>query len=473
MDIQDKVRETLQKHEMLQEGDGVLVAVSGGPDSIALLHLLVELREERSLRLEVAHLHHGIRGEEARRDALFVADLAKTLELPFHLKEINLAEVKSEKGKGNLEAMAREERYHFFGALAEERGISKVATGHTQDDQAETVLMWLLRGTGRRGLGGMSPVRPLNTKGDSCSEGPLVIRPLIDVSREEICRYLEKKSLEYRTDWTNEETKLLRNWIRLHLLPELKQNIDPMLPARLVHLAEVLRDEERFLQHNAREELRKVQDGKDLSRAVFLQRDKGLQRRLLRLWIERVLGDLRRFDFQHIEDALRLIAQGRPQGRLSLPRGWELVRDYEILRLEKRKPKVKPVCYCYPLAYDSELDIIEAAVKIRTQRLSSAPAVWPTDATEAFFDLSSLPRELTVRNFRRGDRFQPLGMKGHKKVKDLFIEKRLSLSVRSRLPLILAAEEILWIPGYARSDLAKILPETKEILRVKVLQQRG
>ncbi len=136
MDIQDKVRESLQKYEMLQKGDGVLVAVSGGPDSIALLHLLVELRKELSLRLEVAHLQHGIRGEEARRDALFVADLAKSLELPFHLREIRLAELKSVEGKGNLEAMARDERYHFFGALAEKRGLSKVATGHTRDDQA-------------------------------------------------------------------------------------------------------------------------------------------------------------------------------------------------------------------------------------------------------------------------------------------------------------------------------------------------
>nr|NIM24922.1 tRNA lysidine(34) synthetase TilS [Armatimonadota bacterium]NIN07013.1 tRNA lysidine(34) synthetase TilS [Armatimonadota bacterium] len=352
-------------------------------------------------------------------------------------------------GKGNLEAMAREERYHFLGALAEERGLPKVATGHTRDDQAETVLMWLLRGSGRRGLGGMSPVRPLRPKRDSGSGGPLIIRPLIDVSREEIFRYLEKSGVRFHMDRTNEETKLLRNWIRLHLLPELKQNIDPVLPERLAHLADVLREEESFLQHYAREELRNIQDGNDLSREAFLQHDKGLRRRLLRLWIEGVVGDLRRFDFHHVEDALRLIAEGPPQGRISLPRGWELLRDYELLRLEKRKPKVKPVCYSYPLAYDSELDIIEAAVRIRTERLPSAPAEWSADSNEAYFDLSLLPRELTVRNFRRGDRFQPLGMKGHKKVKDLFIEKRLSRSVRSRLPLILAADEILWIPGYA------------------------
>ena len=164
MDLRRKVREFIEKHRLVSAGDCVLVAVSGGPDSVALLHLLYDLREELELHLEVAHLEHGIRGEEAREDARFVAELAEKLGLPFHLKEVDLHQIKSAAGKGNLEALARAERYRFFGAVARERNLGKIATAHTQDDQAETVLMWILRGSGMKGLGGMPPTHQLDGK---------------------------------------------------------------------------------------------------------------------------------------------------------------------------------------------------------------------------------------------------------------------------------------------------------------------
>ena len=155
---------------MITPGGDLLVAVSGGPDSVALLHLLYDLREELELRLEVAHLQHGIRGAEAQEDARFVAELAEKLGLPFHLKEVNLRQIKSAAGKGNLEALARAERYRFFADVARERNLGKIATAHTQDDQAETVLMWLLRGSGMKGLGGMPPTHQLDgTNIDSAS----------------------------------------------------------------------------------------------------------------------------------------------------------------------------------------------------------------------------------------------------------------------------------------------------------------
>src|SRR5262245_1047319 len=156
MSLQSQVRDLTAKFSLLSHGDRILVAVSGGPDSVALLHLLHELRGEFSLHLEVAHLQHGIRGKEAKDDARFVADLAESLKLPFHLKEIHVPEIKSRAGKGNLEALARAERHRFFADVAARNKLDKVATAHTQDDQAETVLMWILRGTGMKGLGGMS-----------------------------------------------------------------------------------------------------------------------------------------------------------------------------------------------------------------------------------------------------------------------------------------------------------------------------
>jgi tRNA(Ile)-lysidine synthase len=161
MTSEEKIKETIRKYNLLRRGDKVLVAVSGGPDSIALLHFLAGLREESGLHLEVAHLEHGIREEEARQDALHVAKMAEALALRFHLKRVDLPGMKAEERKGNLEQMGREERHRFFAALASDYGLSKVATGHTRDDQVETFFMWLLRGSGRKGLGGMPPIRRL------------------------------------------------------------------------------------------------------------------------------------------------------------------------------------------------------------------------------------------------------------------------------------------------------------------------
>src|SRR5262245_3261490 len=191
MELPQRITKPSQNHDIRARGDCVLVAVSGGPDSVALLHILYGLREDLRLRLEVAHLQHGIRGVEAQEDAKFVAELAAKLRLPLHLKEIDLPRIRSAAGKGNLEALARAERYRFFAALARERKLGKIATAHTQDDQAETVLMWLLRGSGLKGLGGMPLVHPLD--GTSL----MVVRPLLYVSRAEIEAYLKENDLTF------------------------------------------------------------------------------------------------------------------------------------------------------------------------------------------------------------------------------------------------------------------------------------
>jgi len=464
MDLAAKVRETIQKYCLVSYDDRLLVAVSGGPDSVALLHLLVDLREELRLHLAVAHLQHGIRGEEARQDALFVAGMAQGLALPFYLGEVELLRLRSERGKGNLEAMAREERYRFLGAIAEENGIAKVATAHTRDDQVETLLMRLLRGSGRRGLSGMPALRQLRPDG----RGSLLIRPLIEVSREEVLDYLKERGLEYRVDRTNLDPGPLRNWIRLRLLPQLKERIDLHLDERLAHLAQLLREEEETLQRLAQARLRRVISAGSLRGASLLEEDKALQRRIIRLWLEATLGDLKGIAFDHVEEVLRFITHGPPQGTLSLPGGWDLVKQYDAFALARRERRRAPIAYSYTLPLGGELIVPEAGVRIRSTRATvSAPPRLPNDL-EAIFDLASLPDRLTVRNFRAGDRFQPLGMQGHKKVKDLFIEKRIPLKIRATLPLLLAGGEILWIPRCGRSAVAKVGPQSRELLEIKL-----
>ncbi len=216
MIIGQKATVTIRRYGLLSHGDRVLVALSGGPDSVALLHILRELGAEFRLELEVAHLQHGVRGEEAREDARFAAQLAQILNVPFHLKEINLPEMRADAGKGNIEALGRAERYRFFTEVARDRKIQKIATAHTLDDQAETVSMWFLRGAGSKGLAGMAPLQQVVTDGDSLT----VIRPLLEVSKAEILEYLQKRQFDFRLDRTNQDTALLRNWLRLDLLPK-------------------------------------------------------------------------------------------------------------------------------------------------------------------------------------------------------------------------------------------------------------
>jgi tRNA(Ile)-lysidine synthase len=473
MTLQKRVKTFVTRHSLLAPGESVLVAVSGGSDSVALLHILNDLRDELRLNLEVAHLQHGIRGEEASEDSRFVAALAQSLKLPFHLKEINIPRIKAAVGKGNVEALARQERYRFFGAVVRDRKIHKVATAHTLDDQAETVLMWFLRGCGARGLAGMSPLHHLASENNDSAPALTVVRPFLGTAKTEILDYVRQRQLVYRTDKTNEDPALLRNWIRLRLLPEITGRIDPRWPARLAQQADLLRDEDVFLDRLAHAELGKLRtSGGGLERDSFNRYDQALRRRILRLWIADRRGHLRGLDYSHVEELLNLIAGGAPQARLSVPGGWELVNEYKIVKLKERSRKLRRRCYSYRFDTSMVLNIPEAGVMLESKRISAPPAPRPgapASPVEGLFDAALLPDDLTVRNFRSGDRFQPLGMVGHKKVKDLLIEKKVPLSLRSVWPILLTGDEILWIPAYGRSETAKISPQTKEFLYLRAV----
>jgi len=471
MVLERKVQETLAKFEILSPGDRVLVAVSGGPDSVALLQLLCDLRDDLRLHLEVAHLQHGIRGAEAREDAGFVAALADQLNLPFHLKEVDLRQIKSAAGKGNLEALARAERYRFFSAIARQHRLGKIATAHTQDDQAETMLMWFLRGAGLKGLGGISPAHRFDGTNIESDSRVILIRPLLDVSRAEVEEYLNEKRLAFRLDRTNQDPSFLRNWIRLELIPRLKEKMDRNLPSRLAQQAELIREEDELLDALAKAALGQARNGEGINRESLLKHGRAMQRRLLRLWTEERRGHLRALDFQHVEALLDLINAGPPQGRLAIPGGWELVKEYETLRLEKRSRGLKQqcACYSYELRVGEDLHIREAGLTIIAREILPPLPSPPIDLMGVFFDTAFITGKLTLRNFRRGDRFQPLGMRGHKKVKELFIEKKVPLSVRARLPLLVLGDEVIWIPGYGRSGVGRVTPETKVILNLKAI----
>ncbi|MGH7854784.1 MAG: tRNA lysidine(34) synthetase TilS, partial [Candidatus Binatia bacterium] len=204
-----------------------------------------------------------------------------------------------------------------------------------------------------------------------------------------------------------------------------------------------------------------------LKRPALLNAAQAVQRRVLRLWIAQTRGHLRGLEFIHIEDMLRLIEQGPPQGRVPIPGGWEMVREYETLKLAKRVRSSRRVCYDYPLEPGMMLRIPEADLELHSERASAPPNELPADFMEALFDLDCVTGPLSVRNFRPGDRFQPLGMTGHKKIKDLFIEKRVPLSIRASWPLLTFGQEVLWIPGYGRSATGCVSTKTTAVLHLK------
>ena len=464
-----QVKCLLTNHRFFTPGDRVLVAVSGGPDSVALLYVLHELREEWGLHLEVAHLQHGIRGEEAKQDARFVAALAGKLGLAFHLQEIDLPELRSRAGKGNLEALARAQRYQFFAQIAQRQGLNLITTAHTQDDQAETMLMWLLRGAGRKGLGGISPAQALHSSSDDLDRGCEIVRPFLETSKAEILEFLRQRQIDYRVDGTNRDTKLLRNWIRLELLPQLRERIDGRVAARLAGQAAMLREEQSVLDQVAQTELGKCRRGDGLDRTILLRQPVALQRLMLRRWIEEVRGNLRGIDFAHVEALCCLAGAGPAQGRIAIPGGWELRRQYDLLRLVKGARQRQSICYFYSMTLCAHLSIPEAGVGILSERLPSPVEIQPTSSMEAIFDADELPEPLAVRNFRNGDRFAPLGMNGRKKVKDLFIDRKVALSERIKLPMLVGADQVLWIPGYGRSRFALVTPASRAIIRIKVV----
>jgi len=398
--------------------------------------------------------------------------LAGALRLKFHLKEVDLPAKKSAAGKGNLEALARAERYEFFAQVMRDRQLEKVATAHTLDDQAETVLLRFLRGAGARGLSGIAPRVELHANETKGGDKIAVIRPLLEISKTEIVEYLNQSGVCYRTDRTNFDATYLRNWVRLELLPKIRERSDNRLAQRLSQQSDILRAEDALLDDVARERLASMRDGKDVRRDLLLREPLALQRRLLRLWIAELRADFRAIDYAHMAEVLRLSKNGPPQFRCPIGNGWELVCEYQRLTLLRGRKKPAPRHYSYSLRVGETLHIPEARLQILSEASAHRKMLMPGSLTEAAFDAALLTAPLEVRNFRAGDRLQPLGMRGHKKVNEIFIDAKAPARLRDVVPLLTMAGEILWIPGYARSSIAKVTARTTSLICFKTVPER-
>lgn len=456
------VEATVRRYHMLAPGDTVLVGVSGGPDSVALLHALVALARDWSLRLVVAHLNHRLRGATADQEAAFVERLADRLSLS---REIGSRDVASYRARRrlSLQEAARQVRYAFYDEVAAKYAAQKIALGHQANDNAESILIHLLRGTGPRGLAGIPPVR----------DGR-IIRPLIDSTTEQILHFLKEGGFEYVRDHSNLDPKYLRNRIRNELLPFLEEKFNWNAVCMLNRLASIVRDEENFLNEQtggAFQELLLVltKDRLTLSAPGLARLHPALARRLIRQAVFSLKGDIRRLGHRHVEAVLRLTRQPFPSGRLDLPHEVLVVRDRDevtfLLGPAEETPGFEYLIKGVGATFIHEVGMVLKLSVCEANEVDN-PKKYP--ATTALFDLGTVSFPLKVRSFGQGDRFRPMGMSGSQKVKAFFINHKVSRAKRQRCPMLLSRGRIIWVGGYRIDDSAKVTHRTKRVLKAEL-----
>ncbi|HAO93853.1 MAG: tRNA lysidine(34) synthetase TilS [Deltaproteobacteria bacterium GWB2_55_19] len=460
--IEKTFRNTIKRLGLLRKGDAVLAAVSGGADSIVMLRLLSTVKDELGLKLSVCHLNHNMRGAESMRDLEFVKKTARGLGLKFIGKTLGKGALVL-KGK-SLQEAAREERYAFFEDAAKKTGADRIALGHTLDDQAETVLLRLLKGASLSGLSGIPPVR-----------APF-IRPLIEVKREEIERYAADEGIDFVIDSTNNTPKYLRNSVRLALIPFLEKNYNCSVKETLARTARVLAFDDAFIDGAADEAFPAlIERGKGylaLDRLKILSLHRAVSSRVF-------LKALGSFDpasasdlsSAHVE-AFHAIVDGRsPSASIKLPCGIVLRREYDRVIIARGTPvKRKPFEKILKVPGRT---VIPGCGAFVAEVSNKRPKSIVTGVDTIYLDLDEAGDGLFLRPFIPGDRIVPFGMTGHKKIKDILIDAKAPRHTRQSIPLLLRGGDVIWVAGVKRSDLFRVTGKTARVLKVEWVGRGG
>jgi tRNA(Ile)-lysidine synthase len=459
-DLKQRVFQFIQKEGLIQGETILLVGVSGGPDSVCLLHILDQLKESLGVDLHVCHLNHMLRDASSDADARYVSTLAQRLGIA---ATVELRDVKAyqEEHRLSLEEAAREVRYDFFAQVAESIGATRIALGHTQDDQVETILMHLVRGTGLAGLRGMQPVTTWHGRRGNAL---LVVRPLLQVAREETEEYCSAYDLEPRGDFSNYSLDFARNRFRYELIP-LLQGYNKNISAALLRTARAAADELSFLEEQVSQVwervVREQPNGLLLDIEALRSLHPAIKRHLLRRVLGEILGDLSHIQSIHIEKMMEALS--KPAGkRLSLPKGLFFHVDYNTCLVIKGAYDTCP----FPI-FEGEhrLNVPgDTALSGWRVRASVTQPAGEADGFRACLDIDEVGSGLVVRRRKAGDRFQPLGMAEPKKLQDFMVDAKIPRSWRDRVPLVCSPDGILWVVGWRIAERARVKDSTKSVL---------
>ncbi|MDD5677663.1 MAG: tRNA lysidine(34) synthetase TilS [Kiritimatiellae bacterium] len=460
------VIQTIRRHNLLSRRQHVLVGVSGGADSVALLAVLRDLAPAWKLRLTVAHLNHGIRGAAAAADAAFVADLARRWKLVFTGGRINVP-VQARRQGISLEMAGRKARYAFFARAARTHHCDAIATAHTADDQAETVLLNLARGAGAAGLAGIPYIG---------WHGALkVVRPLRDVERKSIERFLARRRLAWREDATNADPAFLRNRVRHEVLPFLEERLNPEIRRALLRVSDILAGENEWLEFLADEIFKRCRvpgRGKLLNARPLAGFPLAARRRVLRRWLEACKLGAEALGFDSIARLDNLVSDRRGGRAVTLSGGWLVRRTGGVLTLSRRNnPSVR--------AFAVRL-VVPGQTLLPGQDIRITASIGPGIVRERPASVGALParaslslrawrkRRLLARSWKPGDRMRPLGMQGTKKLQDIFSDGKVPPGLRHGLPVIACGSEIVWIPGYRIAQGWEVRADESSALQLTV-----
>jgi tRNA(Ile)-lysidine synthase len=458
-DLYNRWAQEMRRGSHLRAGERVGVAISGGPDSVLLLEFANALAGKMGLVVSAVHFNHHLRGAESDADERFVREMARRLGVAFLRGEADVARAARERRR-NLEATARELRYRFFFSLIHRGRIDKVATAHTANDQAETVLLRLLRGAGTRGLGGIYPAL----------QGRIV-RPFLSLTRAQVEAELARRGLEFRVDSTNLQGRFRRNKVRKELLPWLEKEFNAEIVPLLKELAERARDDEEYLELQARERARpwRVREAEEerIPARPLAEFPPALARRVLRQMVAAASGSLAGVSHRHIE-ALRHLAAEAQSGRwLVLPGHLVARREFEWLVIGPGSAQPANSDFSFAITPPAEVTVPQLGIKLQFKIVERGEEGRAYNSVgEVWLDSLKLPGELLLRNWRGGDRFCPVGCRKAQKLKELFRQRRIPAGQRKAWPVLACGGEIVWVRGFPVAASVAASPEAGRVMMV-------
>ena len=438
----EKVLSTINKHNLIESGDKIVIGISGGPDSVCLLHILSRLKEKLNIELYAAHLNHQIRGIEAQKDALYVSEICDEMGITYFLKSIDVPKYCKDNSL-SIEEGARKLRYEMFDEIKKRTKSNKIAIGHNLNDQAETVLMRIMRGTGLQGLRGIEYARENG-----------VIRPLLDIERKDIEEYCKVHNLNPRIDESNLENIYTRNKIRLE---------------SIVRMSNSLRSDSDYIEAEAESKFKDIckvtSDTVDIKINGFSKLHNAIKVRVLRKGIKSILGDTNFIDQKHIEDVLEYESESKINKMLTLPRGVFVYRKQDCITLTTTEIVTEEIDFLYNIPNNGFVKIKETNIIIETQTMTiDRYKNGKVDKMSKGFDLNKIKGGMVVRSRQQGDKIKLAG--GSKKIKDLFIDLKIPREERCKVPVIADEQGILQVGKYKSSENYKIDEKTKEVLKV-------